>query len=100
MNLKKVVYLLKRKQLNIKIMTSKTQIIGNQEVTVRFLNDDKICVDGFRDIDEKWFNQALHRIKGDLAFNIPVPAFGSVRDERYNFTTLTDGQLRDKFIID
>ena len=88
------------KQLNIKIMTSKTQIIGNQEVTVRFLNDDKVCVDGFRDIDEKWFNQALHRIKRDLGFNIPVPAFGGVRNERYNFTTLTDEQLRDKFIID
>jgi hypothetical protein len=80
-------------------MTSKTQIIENQEITVRFLNDDKVSVDGFRDIEEKWFNEALYRIKTDLGFNIPVPAFGGVSNERYNFTTLTDEQLRDKFII-
>ena len=80
-------------------MTSKTQIIENQEVTVRFLNDDKLQVDGFRDIDEKWFNSALNRIKGDLAFGIKIPEFGGTRNERYNFTTLTDAELRDKFII-
>jgi len=81
-------------------MTSKTQIIENQEVTVRFLNDDKVCINGFRDIDEKWFNSALKRIKRDLAFGIKIPEFGGTRNERYNFTTLTNEELKNRFIID
>ena len=80
-------------------MTSKTQIIGKQEVTVRFLNDDSICVDGFRDIDEEYFNQAFRRIKSDVGFDMGIPSFGSTNVERYGFTTLTDKELEFRNII-
>jgi hypothetical protein len=80
-------------------MTSKTEIVGNQNVTVRFLNDDGIGVDGFRDIEEKYFDFAFRRLKGDFNFGIEVSEFGGTNCERYNFTTLTDKQLQDRNII-
>ena len=80
-------------------MISKTQIIENQEVTVRFLNDDGICVEGFRDIDEEYFNQAFRRIRSDVNFDMDVPSFGSTNVERYSFTTLTDEELEFRNII-
>ena len=80
-------------------MTSKTQIIENKEVTVRFLNNDSVCVETFRDIDEEYFNQAFRRIKGDISFDMGVPSFGSTNVERYEFTTLTDKELEFRNII-
>tara|TARA_R110001632_G_scaffold69741_1_gene162840 strand:+ start:141 stop:386 length:246 start_codon:yes stop_codon:yes gene_type:complete len=80
-------------------MKSKTQIVGNQNVTVRFLNDDGVCVDGFRNIEERYFDFVFRRLKGDLEFGIKVSEFGGTNCERYNFTTLTDKQLQDRNII-
>ena len=80
-------------------MTSKTQIIENQEITVRFLNNDSICIDGFRNIDQEYFNQAFRRIKGDVNFGMGIPAFGSTNVERFEFTTLTDEELEFRNII-
>lgn len=79
-------------------MISKTQIIKNQEVIVRFLNDDGICVDGFRDIDEKHFDFAFRRVQGDVNFNMGIPSFGNTTVEKYNWTTLTNEQLESKNI--
>ncbi len=72
-------------------MTNSTQIIENQEVIVRFLNQDE---NGFLDLSEREFKMAFHRIKGDLNFGIKT-TFGSVGV--YQFTTLTNQELEDKF---
>ena len=76
-------------------MTKKTIIINNREIKVRILNDDNKLMD----VDEGYFNDSFRRIEGDLNFDMGVPSFGSTKVERYKFTTLTDKELTDLFIL-
>jgi hypothetical protein len=76
-------------------MTKKTIIINNREIKVRILNDDNKLMD----VDEGYFNDSFRRIQGDLNFDMGVPSFGPTNIERYTFTTLTDKELTDLFIL-
>ena len=73
-------------------MTTQTQIIGNQEVTVRFLNEDN---NGFLDMLDINFVNVFKRMKGDFNFGIEVRDFGYLNNNQY--TTLKNKQLQDKF---
>ena len=79
---------------NKNIMTEKTKIIDNKKIQVRILMANKIV-----NVDEEYFNQAFRRIEGDLTFDMGVPSFGSTSVEKYTFTTLTNKELEEKFIL-
>ena len=76
-------------------MTEKTKVINNKEIKVRILNDDNKLMD----VDERYFNDSFRRIEGDLNLDMGIPSFGSTNIERYTFTTLTDKELTDLFIL-
>ena len=75
-------------------MKAISQIVGNQEVKVRFLNSDE---NGFLDMMEIDFKNVFRRMQGDFNFGIDVREFGYLNNNKY--TTLTDSQLEDKFIF-
>ena len=76
-------------------MTEKIKVINNKEIKVRILNDDN----KFVDVEERYFNDAFRRVEGDLNLDMGVPSFGSTKVEKYQFTTLTDEELTDLFIL-